>query len=120
MGQIVDPIVVQIQLDGVVPKITNPIYTPACAGKNRAASFDRMQITRENVFRELVVIRVRADAEPDVILGHSIGGHSIAVALIKGETNRIFGDLVSLQRAAIARLKNEPVSSVPTVDHEPI
>ena len=94
MRQIVDAVAIEIEFEAVAPEIADTVYAPACARNIRAAGFDRMQIAHENIFRELVVIRVRADAQTDVILRHPIGDDFVGVALIEGETDRILGDLV--------------------------
>ena len=48
-----------------------------------------MQIARENIFGEPVVVRVRTEAQPDVILHDAIADDLVVVALIERETDRI-------------------------------
>ena len=56
-----------------------------------------MQIARENIFRETIVVRVRAEAQTDVILRHAIADDLVGVALIERETDRVLGDLVPFE-----------------------
>ena len=90
MRQIVDAVAIEIELEAVAPEIADTVYRSTCAGNIGAAGFDRMQIAHENIFRELVVVRVRADAQTDVILRDPIGDDFVCVALIEREADRIF------------------------------
>ena len=120
MRQVVDPVAIQIEREFVVPQISDTVHRPAGAGNVGAAGFDGMQVVRENIFRELVVVRVRTEAQTDVILHDAIADDFVRVALIEREADRIFGDLIPFQRAAVGRLKNESVSAMAAVIDEAI
>ena len=62
MRQIVDPVAVEIEFDGVVPVVAETIYTPMRSGDIGATGFDRVKIVTKNVLGELVVVRIRANA----------------------------------------------------------
>ena len=49
-----------------------------------------MQIVRENIFCELVVVGVRAEAQTDVILRDAIADDLVRVALIEGKADGVF------------------------------
>ena len=120
MRQIVDPIAIQIQLELAIPEIANAVDGPATAGNIGGAGFDRMQIVRENIFREPIAVGVRAETQSDVILRHAIAGDLVFVALIERKTNGVLGNLVLFEPAAIGRLKNESVSAMAAVADETI
>ena len=98
MRQIVDSVAVEIELSRVVPKIANAVHAPARAREIGAAGFNRMEIARKNIFSESIVVRVRADPQADVIMGHAIARDPVRVALIEGKTDRVLANLISFER----------------------
>src|SRR5215469_11303828 len=79
-----------------------------------------MKVASENIFGETVAVRVRAEAQPDVVSGDPIPDDLILIALVKGKPDRVFADVVLLKAAIIGRLKNEAVSAIATIAYEPI
>src|SRR5215203_5750156 len=101
MRQIVDAILIEVELGGVIPAIADAIHGPFGGVARRAASLDRMQIAHENIFGEAIVVRVRADPQADVILRDAIAANPVAVALIEGQTDGVLRDLILLETAVV-------------------
>ena len=57
-----------------------------------------MQVSQKLIFGEGIVIRVRADAQADVVLRDAIRDETIAVTLIEGQADRVPANLISLSR----------------------
>ena len=120
MRQIVDAIVIEIDLEIVVPEVADAFHGPLVAGDIRGAGFDRMQIAGENILRETVPAGVRPETQADIILGDAVAGNFVVVALIEGKTDRVRGDLVLFQLAAVGRLKDQAVGAMAAVIDETI
>ena len=101
MRQIVDSVAIKIELGRVVPEIADAVHAPSRPGNIRAAGFDRMQILRENIFSKLIVVRVRADTKPNVIMSDAIACNCVRIALIERKADRVLADLVLLESTAI-------------------
>src|SRR5262245_14666008 len=101
MREIDDTIAVEIELKLGVPKVADSMNRPQAARDIRRAGFDWMQIASESIFRESVAVRVRAEADTDVVLRHPIARDFVLVALVKRKPDCVFADLVLLQPAAI-------------------
>ena len=88
--QIIDAVFVQIQFNTSVPKIPDPVHTPARLGDVRSACFDRMQVSQKLIFGEGIVIRVRAECAGRCSFASTrFADEAIAVALIEGQADRV-------------------------------
>src|SRR5215468_9958835 len=79
-----------------------------------------MKVASKNIFGETVAVRVRAEAQPDVVSRDPIADDVILIALVKGKPDSVFTDLVLFKAAVVGRLENEPVGAVAAIAYEPI
>ena len=79
-----------------------------------------MQVAGENILGETVSAGVRAETQADIILRDAIAGNLVVVALIERKPDRVRGNLVLFQFAAVGRLENQPVGAMPAVIDETI
>src|SRR5262245_19508383 len=115
MRKIHDAIAVKIKLKLAVPEVADSVNRPEAARDIRRAGFNRMQVASERIFRESIAVRVRAEAETDVVSRHAVARDFVLVALVKRKSHRVFADLVLLQPAAVGRLKNQAISSITSI-----
>src|SRR5689334_15630284 len=101
MRQVVDSVTIEVEGRSLIPEIPDALKRPLIPGNIGGSGFDWMKVVREDVFGENVSLRVRAETQPDVTPGDAITDDLVLVALIKRKANRVFGDLVRLQAAAV-------------------
>src|SRR5262249_16148591 len=120
MREIDYPIAIEIELKLRIPKIPDSMNCPEAAGDIRPRGFDTMQVASESILRESVAIRVRAEAETDVVSRHAVARDFVLVALVERKPHCVFADLILLEPTAIGRLENQAISAKASVIYESV
>ena len=101
MRQIIDAIAVEVHLEAAVPEVADTIDAPFRARNVRPSGFNRVKITDQHIFGEGVIVRIRAHTKTDVVLRDAVRSNAIAVTLIERQSDRVFGNLIMIENAAI-------------------
>ena len=94
--QVVDAVGVEIESLSAFPEIADAANGPAV--RSRFASyFDRVQVFYENIRGKPIVVRIRAEAQADVVVRDLVADDLIAIALVERQADRVVRDLVVLE-----------------------